>query len=95
MGYLRFFYVEAKSFEIRSKICLGGRSRGNFQVVVLGRLSEHRLAEDFDGGFDKSRRFERVLSKRLSGKYSAYFAVVRKSSRKILRVIRIWWWKVT
>lgn len=44
MGYLGFFYVKAKSFEIRSEISVGGaqlaeRSRGTFKVVVLGRLS--------------------------------------------------------
>jgi len=44
MGYLRFFYVEAKSFEIHFKIGVGGiqlaeRSRGLFRAVFLGRLS--------------------------------------------------------
>jgi hypothetical protein len=44
MGYLGFFYVKAKSFEIHSEISVGGtrlaeRSRGTFKAVVLGRQS--------------------------------------------------------
>ena len=44
MEYLGFFYVKAKSFEIRSEISVGSawlaeRSKGTFKVVVLGRQS--------------------------------------------------------
>jgi hypothetical protein len=72
MGYLGFFYVEAKSFEIRSEIgvsCvrLVERSRGTI-----------RLAEDFDGGVDKRRSFERVLLGLSCGKYNVYFAAASK-----------------
>jgi hypothetical protein len=45
MGYLGFFYVEAKAFEICSKFCVGGgvqlaeRSRGLLRAVFLERVS--------------------------------------------------------
>jgi hypothetical protein len=45
MGYVRFFYVEAKSFEIRSEfsvedgIRLAERSKGLFRAVFLNKLS--------------------------------------------------------
>ncbi len=44
MGYLRFFYVEAKSFEIQSKDGEGGirfveRSKGVYRAVLLGKPS--------------------------------------------------------
>jgi hypothetical protein len=45
MGYLGFFYVETKAFEIRSEFCVGGgvqlaeRSRGLFRAVFLGIVS--------------------------------------------------------
>jgi len=45
MGYVRFFYVEAKSFEIRSEfsvedgIRLAERSTGLFRAVFLNKLS--------------------------------------------------------
>lgn len=44
MGYLGFFYVEAKAFEIRSEagfqgIHLAKRSRGMFRAEMLGKPS--------------------------------------------------------
>jgi hypothetical protein len=45
MGYVGFFYVEAKSFELRYEFCVGDgiriaeRSRGLFRAVFLSKLS--------------------------------------------------------
>jgi hypothetical protein len=45
MGYVGFFYVEAKSFELCSEFCVGDgiriveRSRGLFRVMFLSKLS--------------------------------------------------------
>lgn len=52
MGYLGFFYVEAKSFEFRSEISggvrLAERSRGVFRVVVLGWPSVFWLMQSLE-----------------------------------------------
>jgi len=45
MGYVGFFYVKAKSFEIRSEFSVGDgirlaeRSKGLFRAVFLNKLS--------------------------------------------------------
>jgi len=45
MGYVGFFYVEAKSFELRFKFCVGDvirlveRSKGLFRAAFSNKLS--------------------------------------------------------
>lgn len=52
MGYLEFFYVEAKSFEFQSEVSGGAqlveRSIGVFRAVVLGRLSVFWLPKSLE-----------------------------------------------
>lgn len=64
--------MEAKSFELCYEIGVGG-----VHLVEISR-GTFWLAEDFDGGVDKRKRFDQVLLDLSCGEYNVYFAAERK-----------------